>query len=183
MSWSSYDGNGVLREHGDDVAQTVTDFNADGSVASTTPYTAAQIAQAQANASAQAHVTDFAARLVLLEQYVFGIKSPSATAPAWSSTGTYPPGATVQYGNVTYINQSGAWLNGFYIPGDALHPFWSAQPSTSPIPWVVGMSLTQGMYVSNGAHTYQWASPAVASAPANYAPTGTVSTASWTFIN
>lgn len=189
MSWSTYNAAGVLIERGDDSTQTVTDYNpSTGAVVATTPYTVAQIAAAQQNAQLQATLTTIEQQFAALQALVLGKFPPGLSggpAAAWSNTGTYAPGEAVTYNGIIYINQSGAWLNGFYIPGDPLHPFWSAQPTTAPIPWAVGMPLTPGEYVSNGGHTYQYAvnQPPTVSAPANWAPTGTVSTAAWTFIN
>lgn len=184
--WFVYNALGQLTEHGDDSTQTVTEYDpATGAVLSSTPYSADQIAVAQAQAQARAQVTDPAAQLAALQAYVFQATPVGKTAPAWASTITYPPGAAVTYNGTVYVNNSGAWLNGFYVPGDAVHPFWSAQPASAPIPWSVGMPLVPGEFVSNGGHVYQYAlnQPATASAPANWAPTGTISTAAWTFTS
>lgn len=178
--------DGVLYAQWDDTTRTYTEYDATGKVTLTRPYTAAETAQANAEAAQQVQITDLAGQVAALQSYVFGQHAPGLatnTATAWSSTGTYPPGAAVTYQGTVYLNQSGAWLNGSYVPGDPLHPFWSAQPTTAPIPWVIGMPLTQGEYVSNGGHVYQVAGPSIAVAPSNYAPTGTISTAEWTFIN
>lgn len=186
MSWQIFDAQGRLTEQGDDQTKTVTEYDpTSGAVLSTVPYTAAQITAAQATAAAQALVTDPAAVLAALQAYVFQGAPVGKTAPAWASANTYPPGAAVTYTGTVYVNNSGAWLNGFYVPGDAVHPFWSAQPASAPIPWSVGMPLVPGEFVSNGGHVYQYAlnQPATASAPANWAPTGTVSTAAWTFTS
>lgn len=177
--------DGVLREWWNDATATYTEYDATGAQITTRPYDAAEIAEAATEASEQAQITDLETRVKLLESYVFGIRSPSGTAPAWSSTGTYAPGATVTYQGVVYINQTSAWLNGFYVPGDPLHPFWSPQPSTAPIPWVTGggMPLSVGEYVSDGGHVYRYQGAPQTSAPPNYEPTGTVSTAAWQFIS
>lgn len=177
--------DGVLREFWDDSTSTYTEYDATGAVTSTRPYTADETARAAAEAAQNAQITNLAAQVQLLMDYVFGIKSPSGAAPAWSSTGNYAPGATVTYNGVVYINQTGAWLNGFYVPGDPLHPFWSPQPSTAPIPWVTGggMPLSVGEYVSDGGHVYRYQGAPQTSAPPNYEPTGTVSTAAWQFIS
>lgn len=67
MSWSTYNTQGQLIEHGDDVAQTVTEFNpANGQVISTTPYTAAQIAAANAEATGQTAQTNYQAILTAI---------------------------------------------------------------------------------------------------------------------
>lgn len=182
MSARTYQ-DGVLVEYRDDTALTVTVYNDDGTVASSRPFTADEITAARAAAFERAMITDLEARVIALEAVVFKVAPPGQTAPAWASTGTYPPKAAVSYGGKVWVNQTGAWLNGSYVPGDTLHPFWSQQPSTAPIPWVVGMSLVKGMFVSNGGHVYQWASPDATKAPANWAPTGTVSTAAWTFTS
>lgn len=180
MSAQRYEGD-VLREWWDDATRTYTEYDETGTVVSTRPYTDEENAQADAEAEQDAKITDLTARVEALEAYVFKTTPVPTNAVPWTAT-DWPPGSVVTYQGDTYVNQSGSWLNALCVPGDPLHPFWSKQGGTA-VPWTVGMALTTGLLVSNGGHVYQWAQADVASAPSNYEPTGTVSTASWTFIS
>lgn len=174
----------VETESWDDSTEMYTRRDLDGNVVETRPYTANEIQQKADRETHDAQITDLQARVEALEAYVFRVTPPTDEGD-WSADGTYPPGAVVTYDGHSWVNQTGAWLNGNYEPGDPLHPFWSQQPNPgdTPVPWAEGMHLTTGLFVSNSGHVYQWAQAEVAAAPANYAPTGTVSTAAWTFIS
>ncbi|QDZ15767.1 hypothetical protein [Humibacter ginsenosidimutans] len=110
------------------------------------------------------------------------IQQDTAAATAYTASTVYQPGASVTEAGAVYW-----WPGPGTITNDdpATSTHWVKVPAQAPAstPWTVGMALAPGEYVSNGGHTYQWVPAAVASAPANYAPTGTTSTASWTFIS
>lgn len=131
-------------------------------------------------------VSNIGTRLDLIEAVLFPAPATQpTTAPAWDADTVYPPNATVSYSGHLWRNNCGSWLNPGCVPGDAEHPFWSQLPDQgeTATPWTVGMNLTTGELVSNGGHNYRWAQADYTNAPANYAPTGTVSTAAWTFVN
>lgn len=181
MSTTERFRDGVLREKWDDATRTYTAYDATGKQTSTRPYTTAENTAADAAAVQAATITDLTARVKAIEDYLFAKLPVPTDAQPWTAK-DWPPGSKVTYQGKTYINQTSSWLNALCVPGDALHPFWSEQAAAS-VPWVVGMALTTGLVVSNLGHIYKWAQANVASAPANYEPTGTVSTASWTFLS
>lgn len=181
MSVNQNYNNGVLREQWDDGTRTYTAWDASGVQTSTRPYTTQENADADNRATNEAQVFSLEKRVKALEDYVFKASPPSTTAVPWTAT-NWPPGSLVSYGGKNWKNNTPSWLNALCVPGDTLHPFWSEQGATAT-PWATGMNLVTGQFVSNGGHVYQWAQAPVTNAPANYAPTGTVSTASWTFIS
>lgn len=130
-------------------------------------------------------ITDLPAQAFAMAASYQAALGPDPTPVPWDgSTAGYGPGAVVTYQGHTWVNQSGAFLNGSYVPGDAAHPFWSQQPdpAETPTPWATGMHLTPGLLVSNGGELYRYAGVDTASAPVNWAPTGTTSTAAWTYV-
>lgn len=181
MSVNQNYAGGVLREQWDDSTRKYTSWDENGVQTSQRTYTTQENTDADARARSESAIVSLEKQVAALEAYVFKASPPSSTAVPWTAT-DWPPASVVSYGGKTYKNNTSSWLNALCVPGDALHPFWTEQGATGT-PWVTGMSLATGQYVSNVGHVYQWAQAPVASAPANYAPTGTVSTASWTFIS
>ena len=131
----------------------------------------------------QAQITDLQERVAALEALVLAQNPPDPDGVPWEPK-DWPPGAVVTHDGHVWTNQTGVWLNALCEPGDPLHPFWSQNPDEGdqPVPWQTGMHLTPGLFVTNGGHLYQYAGTETATAPANWAPTGTVSTAAWTYI-
>lgn len=109
------------------------------------------------------------------------IAASSTKATAYDSKVTYQPGASVASGSDVYW-----WPGPGTIVNDdpASSTHWVKLPpkDTPATPWTTGMHLVPQMLVVNGGHTYRYVGADTASAPANWAPTGTTSTAAWTFI-
>lgn len=127
-----------------------------------------QYAQRQAQAQAQAQAA---------------LAAVSTTAPAYVAGTVYSPTDRVTYNGDTYWWPGPGTLHDT-TPGDAAHPFWVLIPAPpAPVtPFTSGMTLAVGQLVSNAGHTYRYQGAPQTSAPANYAPTGTVSTSAWQFV-
>ena len=110
------------------------------------------------------------------------ITSNTASATPFSAATVYQPGSAVSSdGHVYWWPGPGTLVND--APATSTHWIQLPDPGAQTVPWTTGMSLTTGLLVTNGGHTYKWAGADTTNAPSNYAPTGTTSTASWTFIS
>lgn len=177
MSTEVYEG-GELRERWDDATRTVTTWDENGEVIDTRPFTTDENAAADEDARQNAMILDLEGRISALEAYVFAATPPNPEGVPWTAT-DWPPGSVVTHSGEMWANQTGQWLNGSYLPGDAAHPFWTLlpRPGETVTPWATGMHLIPQMLVSNLGKTFRYLGTDTPSAPANWAPT--VSNATW----
>lgn len=170
--------NDTLREQWDDATRIYTAWDAEGVQESTRPYTEDENSQADEDARQNSHITDLEDRVKAIEDYLFAVSPPNPDGVPWTAS-DWPPGAVVTHSGKTYRNDTGSWLNGNYLPGDPLHPFWTELPGEGETvtPWAPGMHLIPQMLVSNQGKTFRYLGVDTPVAPANWAPT--VSNATW----
>lgn len=151
MSTSIYT-DGVLRQQWDDATTTYTEWDANGVQTLSRQYTADERAAALTEAQQNATISDVVARLLRLEQYVFGTTPPPTTPSTWDPSEPVPPSGFITFTDgKTYKNISGAWL----VSGPDVYPIgWSVQGAQTTA-WAAGVAYKTGDQVTYQSKKYQ----------------------------